>query len=132
MKTSQLFSLVIAFVVLSTSVFAGNTKTETKDASLDSSEELYVNPLEEVLAMQAIPEIIIENDMSTASWLYVDAEEEYTNPLNEVLAMETIPQIDVAMRLNSSETEYANPLEEVLEMEQIPSIRLDTPLAVKK
>ena len=132
MKTSQLFSLVIAFVVLSTSVFAGNTKTETKDASLDSSEELYVNPLEEVLAMQAIPEIIMENDMSTASWLYVDAEEEYTNPLIEVLEMEQIPQLEVAMYLKSSEMDYVNPLIEVLEMEKIPAIRVDTPLLAKK
>ena len=132
MKTSQLFSLVIAFVVLSTSVFAGNTKTETKDASLDSSEELYVNPLEEVLAMQAIPEIIMENDMSTASWIYVDAEEEYTNPLIEVLEMEQIPQLEVAMYLKSSEMDYVNPLIEVLEMEKIPAIRMDTPLLAKK
>lgn len=132
MKTSQLFSLVIAFVVLSTSVFAGNTKTETKDASLDSSEELYVNPLEEVLAMQAIPEIIMENDMSTASWIYVDAEEEYTNPLIEVLEMEQIPQLEVAMYLKSSEMDYVNPLIEVLEMEKIPAIRVDTPLLAKK
>ena len=132
MKTSQLFSLVIAFVILSTSVFAGNTKTETKDASLDSSEELYVNPLEEVLAMQAIPEIIMENDMSTASWLYVDAEEECTNPLIEVLEMEQIPQLEVAMYLKSSEMDYVNPLIEVLEMEKIPAIRMDTPLLAKK
>ena len=132
MKTSQLFSLVIAFVILSTSVFAGNTKTETKDASLDSSEELYVNPLEEVLAMQAIPEIIMENDMSTASWLYVDAEEECTNPLIEVLEMEQIPQLEVAMYLKSSEMDYVNPLIEVLEMEKIPAIRVDTPLLAKK
>jgi len=132
MKTSQLFSLVIAFVVLSTSVFAGNTKTETKDASLDSSEELYVNPLEEVLAMQAIPEIIMENDMSTASWLYVDAEEEYTNPLIEVLEMEQIPQIEIAMHSQSLELDYVNPLIEVLEMEKIPAIRVDTPLLAKK
>ena len=132
MKTSQLFSLVIAFVILSTSVFAGNTKTETKDASLDSSEELYVNQLEEVLAMQAIPEIIMENDMSTASWLYVDAEEECTNPLIEVLEMEQIPQLEVAMYLKSSEMDYVNPLIEVLEMEKIPAIRVDTPLLAKK
>lgn len=132
MKTSQLFSLVIAFVILSTSVFAGNTKTDAKDALLDSSEELYVNPLEEVLAMQAIPEIIMENDMSTASWLYVDAEEEYTNPLIEVLEMEQIPQLEVAMYLKSSEMDYVNPLIEVLEMEKIPAIRMDTPLLAKK
>lgn len=132
MKTSQLFSLVIAFVVLNTSVFAGNTKTETKDTSLDSSEELYVNPLEEVLAMQAIPEIIIEDELNATSWLYVNAEEEYTNPLNEILEMEQIPQIEIAMHSQSLELDYVNPLLEVLEMDKIPAIRVDTPLLAKK
>mgnify|MGYP000326941154 CR=1 FL=1 len=84
MKTSQLFSLVIAIALLNSTAFAGNTKTETKDSSLDSSEELYVNPLEEVLAMQAIPDIILDDDMPSASWLYVNAEEDYLNPLNVI------------------------------------------------
>ncbi len=126
MKTSQLFSLVLAFTILSTSTFAGNTKTETNDSSIDSSEELYVNPLEEVLAMQAIPDIILDDNMTSTSWLYVNAEEEYLNPLNEVLEMENIPEVNIATSLRIADEEYTNPLQEVLEMEAIPTIKLDS------
>jgi hypothetical protein len=131
MKTSQLFSLAIAFVILSTSAFAGNTKTETKDTSIDSSEELYVNPLEEVLAMQAIPDIILENEMTKTSWLYVNNEEDYVNPFNEVLEMETIPEVHIA-EFELLDTLYVNPLQEVLEMEAIPTIKLDSALLARE
>ena len=127
MKTSQLFSLVIAVAFLSSTAFAGNPKTETKDTSIDSSEELYVNPLEEVLAMQAIPEIIMDFEMTKTQWIYVNAEEEYTNPLNEVLEMETIPEVYTHSKPKFTEIELSedmdvNPLQEALDMEAIPSI----------
>lgn len=131
MKTSQLFSLVIAIALLNSTAFAGNTKTETKDSSLDSSEELYVNPLEEVLAMQAIPDIILDDDMPSASWLHVNAEEDYLNPLNEVLEMENIPEVKMNSTLKLSDDEYSNPLQEVLEMEAIPAVKLDSELLAK-
>ncbi len=128
MKTSQLFSLTIAFALLTTTVFAVNTKTETKNASTDSSEELYVNPLEEVLAMQDIPEIILESDIRLNPWLYVNAEEEYVNPLKEVLEMENIPEVKIYSTQNLVDIEYTDPLQEVLQMEEIPNIILDSEL----
>jgi hypothetical protein len=127
MKTSNLTSLVIAFVILSSTAFAGNPKTEMKDTSIDSSEELYVNPLEEVLAMQGIPEIILDEEITLSFWAMGTSKEDDTNPLREVLDMEPIPDITLTTNQKTFDFEvladnFTNPLQEVLEMESIPTI----------
>lgn len=135
MKTSKLLSLATALVLLSSTVFAGKANTDIHKndttwifAALDYTDWDYViDPLQEVLEMDAIPMIYVSENIEES--LFVNSEEEYINPLEEVLAMELIPAIQLPfinsfnnVIFNSMEEEYTNPLEEVLAMEAIPVI----------
>lgn len=130
MKNSKLFLLSACFVIVNSLAIAGNTRTGVEDTTAESSEELYVDPLEELLAMEGIPTIIMDSDDVLN---LLNEEVTYINPLEEVLAMESIPTIEIkdqntftVQSFDAMEVEEMNPLQEVLAMEQIPTIQVET------